>query len=588
MTFRLVRVQGPQPTEAWPISSERTVERPVLIGRTDRDREPPEIDLWPDERVSRQHARLWFEDGVVRIEDLGSKRGTCVGGHRIGRHERCTLEPYAEVAVGDTVLMLVPPQWHRLRSRRGLCVEFDCTQTVNFSLVHCRVPIVSRLVARNTGRDALGPAKLVLAINGHAHADPIETPVLQPGDAHALPDPVFHFNDELARRVESTHAIFSARVGDELLHGEHIECRVLAFNEWCATQGHLKSLAAFVLPNHPLIEWTAGEACRSAADHSSPHELLAALHEYFSSEWKLTYLNEPPSFEFTSQKLRFPHQVLMSPPTCEGQGTCIDLALVFTACLEYLGCRPLLAIVRLGGFGHALVGCWQSEPWPANPAILKEDSLLHDAVWTDPTACTRNLGFGEASEIARQYLNTKRLVFALDVLAARDSGITPLPFIGEPKWHPVVSAAVDKAREFARRGRSAATAVHLLIGLLSAGSLANALLARCAPDAGSRWRDLEARARAGRPGETTAKYDDTLTLASSKAKRVRSPLVLEEHLLSALLDSPSGAIDDALKLLGTTKAAMLDALREERAHPSFALQTNVALRAFAEKSKGGT
>ena len=61
----LVAVQGPLDGRRWEIRDE------VIIGRG------PDCDIQIDDRqVSRNHARISLRDGMVELEDLGSKNGT--------------------------------------------------------------------------------------------------------------------------------------------------------------------------------------------------------------------------------------------------------------------------------------------------------------------------------------------------------------------------------------------------------------------------------------------------------------------------------------------------------------------------------
>jgi DNA-binding NtrC family response regulator len=55
-----------------------------------------------DERMSRQHARLSCEQGVVWVEDLKSRNGTRVNGAMIT--EKCAVEPGGEATVGRTTV----------------------------------------------------------------------------------------------------------------------------------------------------------------------------------------------------------------------------------------------------------------------------------------------------------------------------------------------------------------------------------------------------------------------------------------------------------------------------------------------------
>lgn len=56
----------------------------------------------PDGRVSRRHAEVHYEDGVVLLIDLGSTNGTLVNGQPVSRHQ---LLPADRVAIGQTTLV---------------------------------------------------------------------------------------------------------------------------------------------------------------------------------------------------------------------------------------------------------------------------------------------------------------------------------------------------------------------------------------------------------------------------------------------------------------------------------------------------
>ena len=72
-------------------------ERAVFLGRTDRGQEAPDVDLRPDYRVSRLHARIVPEQGDWWIEDLGSKHGTRVDGREVRGTERVRLASGAAI-----------------------------------------------------------------------------------------------------------------------------------------------------------------------------------------------------------------------------------------------------------------------------------------------------------------------------------------------------------------------------------------------------------------------------------------------------------------------------------------------------------
>jgi pSer/pThr/pTyr-binding forkhead associated (FHA) protein len=75
----------------------------VLIGRG-HGTGAPDLDLSPDNTVSRKHATLTERHGAFWIEDLGSKLGTLVNGEPIQDKGECRLRPGDTVQIGETVL----------------------------------------------------------------------------------------------------------------------------------------------------------------------------------------------------------------------------------------------------------------------------------------------------------------------------------------------------------------------------------------------------------------------------------------------------------------------------------------------------
>jgi pSer/pThr/pTyr-binding forkhead associated (FHA) protein len=73
----------------------------VIIGRQNDSREI-HLDLAPDELVSRVHARVWLEGGIIFIEDLGSSGGTYIDGCKI--NARTKLETKSKVKIGEVFL----------------------------------------------------------------------------------------------------------------------------------------------------------------------------------------------------------------------------------------------------------------------------------------------------------------------------------------------------------------------------------------------------------------------------------------------------------------------------------------------------
>jgi len=93
-TFQLVMEKGPRPGQVFELPRST-----VSIGR-----DPGNQVIIKDSQVSRQHARITPQGGLMVVEDLGSTNGTRVNGLRItGPH---TLAHRDEISLGDNVSLI--------------------------------------------------------------------------------------------------------------------------------------------------------------------------------------------------------------------------------------------------------------------------------------------------------------------------------------------------------------------------------------------------------------------------------------------------------------------------------------------------
>ena len=91
--FRLVMSQGPQPGQTFSLEKDST-----SLGR-----DPGNDITIDDPQVSRQHARIVRQGGLMVVEDLGSTNGTFVNGVRLtGSH---TLASGDMIGLGDVVAL---------------------------------------------------------------------------------------------------------------------------------------------------------------------------------------------------------------------------------------------------------------------------------------------------------------------------------------------------------------------------------------------------------------------------------------------------------------------------------------------------
>ena len=221
------------------------------------------------------------------------------------------------------------------------------------------------------------------------------------------------------------------------------DVELLAYDEWAGSKFSPELLAAFVTPNHPRVSVVLSEASKvlqgwkkspsfegyQAHDRNRVKDLMAAIYVALRNS-KIVYNNPPASFE-VAQRVRLPHKVLE-----EKKGTCLDLSVLYAACLEAAGLNPLIFIVD----GHAFAGCWLvdrdvdtfSSGYMDNYATLVEKMARKDPRIL-PINCVdfcygKKYEFENANTNAKMYLSDKsEFQYVLDISALRiGRGIRPM------------------------------------------------------------------------------------------------------------------------------------------------------------------
>ncbi|WP_395494538.1 DUF3320 domain-containing protein [Acetobacter sp. KSO5] len=173
-------------------------------------------------------------------------------------------------------------------------------------------------------------------------------------------DGAFLSSQTEASRASVTFVATNKETGEELTR-HTADVRVLARNEWGGLSGIPDILAAFVLPNDPAI----ARILRSATEILKKEGLSPSLEGYQGTKervWQqaqaiwcavcqldLAYINPPASFIDHGQRVRLPSQIVE-----ERLATCLDTTVLFAACLEAVGIRPVIVLTQ----GHAFTGFW--------------------------------------------------------------------------------------------------------------------------------------------------------------------------------------------------------------------------------------
>ena len=574
--YRLVCLYGRQEQREWQLHRNGT----TLIGRGQPDWEGSVVDLSPDRMVSHNHALLRFDDNAWWIEEQQSKGRVVIDG-KANEGGPVQLSPWSQIQLGSTVVLLVPPNGYWLRYG-SLLLGLELNTTLNFALVRTarsRLPLVSRLVVHHVGTRPSSPAVLRLALPPYGKAKEIPIPSLQPGRFLTLPPPAFAFDPQAFEAIASREVRLSTTLDGEALEGDIITCKVLPPNMWSLADSyyHRLSLATFVQPNHPRIALLTAYACRDLPARPAPVEVLEAVYNHLFEQWQVAYKKEPIHQTGKEEQLiRLPHEVLYdfrvgdgSPdsdkPESLGKGTCLDLALVIAACLESLHHYPLIAFRNIETHWHVLVGCRKTS-YPGKKPLLDnlEDTgcgqhLLEDVQWVDPNGCTRDpryrMTYSQSCEWARQQLEDKdTFLFALDVFKARSRKVEPLPFSGSPQWGEAAIRAREEAEQAAKRYRRSQNSVLLLWGLfvLPDGAARRVVARLVSPEVAQERLEsfILNNLPEADPEMQSDHYKQAIDTAPARAKRDGSPVILDSHLLCALLDTHAGALKTALVRMG--------------------------------------
>lgn len=171
-----------------------------------------------------------------------------------------------------------------------------------------------------------------------------------------------------------TSLLVEVRFGRVVLLRETRWVRLLAVDEWEDSDTNRKWLPSFVLPRDPAVAQVIHHAQRylqalcddptqgfdgyqsivdgdEGPDCSKVDRQVQAIWCALLYETPLAYINPPPSFTDASQRLRTPSDVIQG-----GRGTCIDLALLLAACLEYVDIHPTILLLH----DHAFPCYWRS------------------------------------------------------------------------------------------------------------------------------------------------------------------------------------------------------------------------------------
>lgn len=321
----------------------------------------------------------------------------------------------------------------------------DMDDVLTYATIHNGAQIVRDICVKNISESDLDNLLIRISSSNHLIENfELGIDKIKPGEERHFKNLNVLINAEYLVSLTERNTC-QATVGiyaeENLLISETMNITVLAFDQWPGLRYTPELLAAFVMPNHPVVssmiqlaakyleKWTDDPSLAGYQfeDPNRVKNMAAAVYAAIQQK-NITYAEPPSSFEAFGQRIRLADAVLD-----QHLGTCMDLTLLYVACLEAMGLNPVMVMMK----GHIFAGVWLVEE-SFTDMIMDDPSQLekrmsrgiHEMVVVECTAmCAgKTRSFDEAVTLAEYHVSDYgNFAFVIDVKRARSMGIRPLP-----------------------------------------------------------------------------------------------------------------------------------------------------------------
>lgn len=333
----------------------------------------------------------------------------------------------------------------QLLMNEKITVGGDIFPIINFAMQQNYVPIIRNLILKNQTNEAISQIRLKITFEPQLARDYETTiDVLEPEvPVEIAPVRINLMTDYLLSLTEKMVGTIHIEVleKEEKIFTKDIDIELLAYDQWSGALIMPEMICAFITPNHPRVtesiakagsylqKW-AGNPSFTGYQTGNPNVIkyqMASIYAALQAE-NIAYNMPPASYENIGQRVRFPNVVLE-----QKMGTCIDLAVLYAACLEAVGLNAIIIIIK----GHAFCGCWLEEQCFSESVQddvtmlskriaegIEEICLVECTSYTAGSA----VAFDKAIKKANEHLtDPSQFLLAVDVCRSRGSGIRPVP-----------------------------------------------------------------------------------------------------------------------------------------------------------------
>lgn len=331
------------------------------------------------------------------------------------------------------------------KARNGLELSIELDEMVTYAIQQQGIPIIDDVCIKNTIEQDI--EDLMLSIDSDTMLiDEFKLGIqsVRAGEELHMKNLKIKINGDylvsLTERITcSLH--FRISINSEDVISSQKEIVALAFDQWPGLKYTPEILTAFSMPNHPVVtsliqlaaqymgKWTKDPSL-AGYQYDDPNRVkqMAAAAYAAIQQKNITYVNPPASFEEFGQRIRLADAVLE-----QHLGTCMDMTLLYCACLEAMGLNTIMVLIQ----GHIFAGVWLIED-SFSDTIMDDPSQLqkrmsngiHEIMVVECTAMNagKNYDFDKACKLAETNVaNYDRFNFVIDVARARSMGIRPLP-----------------------------------------------------------------------------------------------------------------------------------------------------------------
>lgn len=340
--------------------------------------------------------------------------------------------------------------------------------SINFAMQQNYVPVIRSLVVNNNSEEALENIGLKITFEPEFAKEFTYHIGSIPAKSSAEISPV-----RISTNTDLLFSLTEKMVGnitiEVLQNGENIftyqnTIELLACDQWSGLNIMPEMIAAFVTPNHPALspvihdastflkKWK-GDPSFTGYQTNNPNNVKLQMAAIFAAlvQQKIVYNDPPASYEIIGQRIRLPHKVLE-----QKMGTCLDLAVLYAACLEAVGLHPLLFFMT----GHAFCGCWLENETFADCCVddvsAIEKRIAENAEEMLLVECTDFVDsnvhdverFDHAMKHGKDHISNMEFQCVIDIIRTRGSGIRPIPLRPEQTYSGLqLAEGSDKPKE---------------------------------------------------------------------------------------------------------------------------------------------